>query len=146
MSNTLILFGSTTGNTETVAEQIKQNLPDATLANANEFEPNKLSEFENLIIGSSTWDEGELQYDMADLLVKLETEKPDLSKMQVFIFALGDEYYDHFCASGEILKTKLENFGATITEDILKINGMPDDKENQTALKAWMTKLKDKLT
>ena len=60
-----IFFGSTTGNTENIAEMIKTELGDLVthMANIVDAEPNDLLSYDVLILGIPTWNVGELQDD-----------------------------------------------------------------------------------
>lgn len=85
-----IFYGSSTGNTESAAEKIKELLGDmiqhvADVANA---EPHELEEYDILFFGVSTWNIGEMQDDWGDFIPKLEGL--DLSGKKVAFFAMGD--------------------------------------------------------
>ncbi len=86
-----IYFGSTTGNTESVAERIAGAVSDheVTLSNISGGSVADMLENDLLILGASTWGEGEVQDDWADLLKELG--EADLSGKKVAIFGLGDQ-------------------------------------------------------
>ena len=109
----LVIYGSTTGTTEGVAEQIADKL-GATAVNVADVTDEQIAGADNLILGSSTWGAGELQDDWYDGLEKLKAA--DLSGKTVAIFGVGDSasYSDTFCGSMAEIYHALENSGAQI--------------------------------
>lgn len=111
-----IFYGSTSGNSERVAQQIalilKQHVVlvrDVADATVDDF----LS-VDALICGASTWDIGELQEDWAAMLPDLEGI--DLSGKSIALFGLGDAYtysWNYLDCLGEIWET-LEASGARL--------------------------------
>jgi flavodoxin len=45
------------------------------------------------------------------------------------VFAPGDSFYEHFCGSVDVLEQKLKELGGELVVDGLKIDGDPDDSE-----------------
>ncbi len=86
-----IYYGSTTGNTESVAGRIAGAVSghEVTLANISGCNVADLLDNELLILGASTWGEGEVQDDWADLIKELNGA--DLSGKKVALFGLGDQ-------------------------------------------------------
>ena len=111
---TLVIYGSTTGTTEGVAEQIAQKL-GAEAVNVADVTDEQIAEADNLILGSSTWGAGELQDDWYDGLEKLKAA--DLSGKIIAIFGVGDSasYSDTFCGSMAELYHGLEDSGAQMS-------------------------------
>ncbi len=111
-----IFFGSSTGNTEDVAKQIKAELGDVVdyVKNITEITPADLTVCENLILGVPTWHIGEMQDDWAVVLGDIE--KQNFAGKKVAIFGLGDfkGYPDTYVdAMGELL-AKFEKSGAKL--------------------------------
>lgn len=113
-----IYYGSTSGSTERVAEMIRQYLGGkayvdlfdvATLQNAH-----SMNQYDVLIWGSSTWDDGQLQYDWEDFAQRLDDTQ--LTGKTVAIFGLGDQlgYDQEFVDAIKILHDKAEAMGARI--------------------------------
>ncbi|PID90873.1 MAG: flavodoxin [Bacteroidetes bacterium] len=92
-----IFFGSSTGNAEGAAEKIKDALGNAELFNVSDADASKMAEFENLIIGTSTWGVGDLQDDMEGFVGGIAGV--ELKGKKVALFGLGDQatYGDTFC-------------------------------------------------
>lgn len=120
MNKTIVIFGSTTGTCEAIAEKIAAKLGVETL-NVAELTDDVISENQNLILGSSTWGMGELQDDWYDGLTTLQNA--DLSGKTIAIFGCGDcaSYSDSFVgAIGEIyngLKDSGANFVGAVPTD-----------------------------
>ena len=99
MKKTGIFYGSTTGTTEDVAGRIAAALgiDSSDVHSASELSPALFGDYDVLILGSSTWGDGELQdewYDALDML-----RDADLSGKTVALFGCGDScsYPDTFC-------------------------------------------------
>jgi len=147
MANTLLIYGSLTGNTEGVAHKIQEmsqargkeievkNALDADLADLT-------GPYSSFIFASSTWDDGLPQADFADFIERVSASKPSLAGKKVAILGLGDSNYVHFCGATETIEQLFigEMAGQKIIEN-LRIDGYPEMEENQTALKNWVDKL-----
>lgn len=108
-----IFYGSTTGVTARVANLIASRLGIAPedVHNVAKTAPSAVGEYENLILGTSTWGAGEGQDDWLDFLDGLDMI--DLRGKRIALFGCGDETMaDTFCSGvGEIYK-RLKNTGA----------------------------------
>jgi len=134
MAKTLIVYGSTTGNTESVAETIQKILAeqniDVALQNAADIQAQDLANgYDAVLLGSSTWgdEEIELQDDFIPLYESLE--QAGLKGKKVAVFGCGDSSYTHFCGAVDAIEQKAEQLGADIIVGSLKIDGDPDDDE-----------------
>ncbi len=114
-----LFYGSTTGNTENVAQTIAQKLEIASSSvfSIDKATPERLLEFDVLILGSSTWGVGDLQDDWDGFIGKFE--KLNLAGKQVALFGTGDSssYSDSFCDAIGILAEAVEKTGATLIGD-----------------------------
>lgn len=110
-----IFYGSSSGATEEVARMIQEALGvEADLINIAEAKPEDFDRYDKIILGSSTWGDGDLQDDWEDFFD--EFKKIDLTGKTVALFGLGDqeEYPDTFVdAMGILYKQALKN-GAEI--------------------------------
>ena len=134
MGKALVVFGSTTGNTESVAEYVAETLKSEGLAvdvkNAADVKVDGLAEGYDLVLfGCSTWgdDEIELQENFVPLYDELEKAKLDGRK--VAVFGCGDSSYTHFCGAVDAIAEKAEQCGAKVVGLALKIDGDPDKDE-----------------
>lgn len=128
MKKTLIVYGSSTGTCQALAEKIAAKLGVEAVDVANMTEA-QVAEAENLILGTSTWGAGELQDDWYDGLNTLKAV--DLSGKTVALFGCGDSesYSDTFCgAMGEIYTT-LKDKGVTFVGQVDTDGYTFDDSE-----------------
>jgi flavodoxin short chain len=138
MAKALIIYGSTTGNTEStaqnIAEVLNQNDIDTTVKDVTGAE---LSDFSNgydlILLGCSTWgdDEIELQEDFSDFYDTMDGL--DLKGQKLAVFGCGDSSYTHFCGAVDALEEKTESLGANLVASGLKIDGDPDDADDEIA-------------
>ena len=92
MQNIGIFYGSSTGNTETVAKKIQEELGTdiATTYDVADAKAGDIEKFNNIIFGTSTWGIGDLQDDFEGFLS--EISNADLNGKKVALFGLGDQY------------------------------------------------------
>ncbi len=139
MKKATIIFGSTTGNTETVANKIAENMADYDVAVQYVTEvpdDSSVQEADLVLYGCSTMGLGELQEDFIPYYESRMT--PALLKgKNVAVFGLGDKenYEDYFCWSADILSKKVTDCGGNLVCEPLKVDGEPDD--NTDAVAAW---------
>lgn len=131
MSKSLIVYGSTTGNTETAAEYVAEGMEskgfEVELKNVTDIEIADLSkDFDIILFGCSTWgdDEIELQDDFIPLYESLEDAT--LKGRKVSVFGCGDSGYTYFCGAVDAIEEKLEKIGAEVVGNCLKIDGDPE--------------------
>ena len=134
MAKALVVFGSTTGNTEEVAGYVAETLVGEGMAvdvrNATKVSAQDLAAGYDLVLfGCSTWgDEAiELQEDFAPLYE--EFDKACLAGKKVAVFGCGDSSYTYFCGAVDAITEKAEECGARIVTTGLKIDGQPDKGE-----------------
>lgn len=163
MANIGIYYGTTTGNTQDVAEEIakklgvdKSNLHDVAKGDTD------FSKYDVILFGSSTLGMGDLQDDWESYIDKLK--KADLSGKKVALFGCGDSasYSDTFCdALGKIynaIKDKgcqiigqVSTDGYTFDESDSVVNGkfvgLALDQDNESDMTSeridnWIAQLK----
>jgi flavodoxin I len=90
MAKIRIFYGSSTGNTAIVAKMIQAELGDLAeyVKNIAAAKPGELSDADALILGVSTWEDGQLQGDWKRFLPKLN--KVDLTGKTLALFGLGN--------------------------------------------------------
>ena len=147
MAKIINIYGSTTGNTQSVAKKIGSNLSkkghEVTTKNVTEATIEELKDYDTIIFGSSTWNDGELQDDFIEYHMKLESTPPDLKGKKFAVFGCGESVYEQFCTAVDTLTDSLSKFDATKLLDGLKIDGYPEDDENVTKIDNWITSLLD---
>jgi len=145
MSKALIVFGSTTGNTESVSDEIakvlERNGHTVEIRNAAGLKVENLADgYDAVLLGSSTWgdEDIELQDDFVPVYESLE--QAGLSGRKVGVFGCGDSSYTHFCGAVDAIEQKAESLGAVLLGDSLRIDGDPDNGE----VAAWAQSIADK--
>ncbi|UCZ57317.1 flavodoxin [Desulfurispirillum indicum] len=159
-----IIYGSTMGNTEEAAQEIFNSFggdAESPISIAD-VTAEDLAAYDHLILGTSTWGDGELQDDWDNGLTKLEGV--DLSGKKVALFGMGDQsgYAYTFVDGIGILAAKVRNQGgeivgsvdpdgydfqaSTAIEDGVFV-GLPLDNDNESSLtskriSAWVESLK----
>lgn len=115
MKKTGIFYGSTTGTTESVARLIAEKLgvSAADVHDVSKLDAALAESYEALILGTSTWGDGELQDDWYDGIKVLKNA--NLSGKTIALFGCGDSesYSDTFCDGMGILFEDLKDSGCT---------------------------------
>lgn len=167
MKKTCIIYGSSTGTCQAVAEKIADILgvsSDDVIDVAN-ISPSTPDAYSNLFLGTSTWGAGELQDDWYDGLECLK--KANLKDKTIALFGCGDSesYGDTFCSAiGEIynvLKDSGARFvGAVSTDGYtyddsaavidgcfvgLAIDEVNEPDKTDSRICAWIDEIKDSL-
>ena len=110
-----IFYGSNGGATEKVAEMIKDELGvEADLIDVADAQISDFDKYTEMILGTSTWGEGDLQDDWDDIFD--DFQKVDLSGKTVALFGNGDQegYPNNFLdGMGTLYKQAVEN-GASV--------------------------------
>lgn len=114
MKKTIVVYGSTTGSCQDFAEKIASKLGESDVMNVSDVSADTLAEYDNLLLGSSTWGAGELQDDWYDGVETLKAT--DLSGKTVAIFGCGDAegYGDTFCGAMAEIYNAVKDSGANI--------------------------------
>ena len=112
MSKTIVVYGSSTGTCEAIAEKIAQKLGCEAIDVQN-LTADVVNNNQNLILGTSTWGAGELQDDWYDGLKVLQGA--DLTGKTIALFGCGDceSYGDTFVGGIGELFNALKTSGAT---------------------------------
>ena len=159
-----LIYGSDTGNTELVTEDLVKLLGNVEVTTVADLTPEDW-DYDNFILGIPTWYDGELQSDWEEYFEEFKTI--DFTGKKVAIFGLVDQlgYEEWFCDGiGILAKEILKNGGTVIgytTKDesydfettpksIIKDDmfyGLCIDEDNQgeltqERLKNWVEQLK----
>lgn len=84
-----ILYGSSTGRTEEVADELQKLLPGSKVFDVCDFPMDETPQYELLILGTSTWGIGEVQESWK--LMGDELAAADLGGTALAFFGLGDQ-------------------------------------------------------
>lgn len=114
MKKTVIIYGSSTGTCQNIAENIATKLGVSDILDVAKVTASQISAYDNLILGTSTWGAGEMQDDWYDGIKELKNA--NLNGKTVALFGCGDSqsYSDTFCdGMGEIYR-ELQSSGCNI--------------------------------
>jgi len=163
-----IFYGSTTGNTKKIAEDIKSNMQPGLvdIFDVKYVKIEDVEKYDNIILGSSTWGEGILQTDFERFLYDV-LKFANLKGKKIAIFGIGDSaiYPDSFADSIGIIFEALEGKGVTFVGEVPtkgyqftsslsifgdKFIGLPldddsDEDQNKLRISLWSELLKSDL-
>lgn len=164
MSKTIVIYGSTTGTCEAIAEKIAAKL-GAEALNVQNLTTDIVAANDNLILGTSTWGAGEMQDDWYDGLKALQ--QSDLSGKVIALFGCGDaesygdtfvgglgELYDGIKDSGArfIGQVAVDDYQFTESDAVRngKFVGLPlddvnEDDKTDARIDAWVATLSPNL-
>lgn len=169
MAKVGIFFGSSSGVTRGAAELLEEQIPGAELIDMEEdYEGiDQFEDYDVLLIGSSTWGQGDPQRDWVDPLYELSNEQPDLSGKKVAFFGAGDQetHGEHFVSALGKMHDLFVSLGASaygytptegfdyefsLAEREGKFCGLAFDDVNQEELtasrvSAWASQLKSEM-
>jgi len=143
MAKVLLVYGSTTGNTESLAQSVETGLEnggaEVTVKNVTDTKVEELADYDVLVFGCSTWGEGELQEDFIDF--HDEMSNISLQGKKVAVFGPGDSegYPDTFCKAVDIIEETAKKCGAEIIVESLKVDG--DVEPAMKDAEAWGAKI-----
>ena len=160
-----LIYGSDTGNTELVTEDLVKLLGDVEVTTVADLTSEDW-DHDKFILGIPTWYDGELQSDWEDYFDEFKTI--DFTDKIVAIFGLGDQlgYEEWFCDGiGILAEVVLENGGKVIgyteKDDTYELEETPKslvddstfyglclDEDNQgeltqQRLEKWITQIKE---
>ena len=135
MSKVLIVFGSTTGNTESVASFVAKGLKnkgiEPDVKSAADVEAKGLADgYDVILFGCSTWGEEEIELQDDFIPLYESFDEIDFSGKKVAVFGCGDSSYTYYCGAVDVIQEKAEQLGATIIYESLKIDGEPEVAES----------------
>ncbi|MCF6252397.1 MAG: sulfite reductase subunit alpha [Methylococcaceae bacterium] len=112
-----ILYGSQTGNSESVANDTaavaKTHGLSPVVKGMDEIEIDVLAKMENILIITSTYGEGEMPDNAQLLWDQISADSaPRMENTHYSILALGDTSYDEFCKAGMDWDNRLTELGA----------------------------------
>ena len=135
------LFGTQTGNSETIAETAaeiaKNNNFSTKLSSLDDVSMEALQKMKNAVFVVSTYGEGEMP-DNAHLFWESlsSSTAPKLENLNFGVLALGDTGYDEFCNAGKMIDVRLEQLGAKRL-----IQRVDCDVDFETLSNEWIDKI-----
>ena len=128
MKSTIVIYGSSTGTCQAIAEKIATKLGVEAIDVAS-MDNAVIANHDNLILGTSTWGAGEMQDDWYDGVNTLKSA--GLSGKIIALFGCGDSesYCDTFCGGMKELKDAAVEAGATVLDGVSTDGYTFDDSE-----------------
>jgi flavodoxin I len=158
----IIIYGSSTGNCEEAANQIATYFGDVLVKEVSTATADDLQKNNKILLGSSTWGDGEMQDDFDPFLSVLK--KTDFSGKKIALFGTGDAdgYGDTFVDALKILYDIVVEKGGEVLGQVEaneydyedsqavidgKFVGLPLDYDNEPdkvddQIKKWVENLK----
>lgn len=167
MNKTCIIYGSSTGTCQAIAEKIAEKLGinSSDVFDVANIDADTAGDYTNLLLGTSTWGAGELQDDWYDGLEALK--KADLAGKTVALFGCGDceSYGDTFCGAMAEIYDGLKDSGATFVGQVdtdgytyddsaavidgkfigLPLDDVNEDDKTDDRIEAWIESIKGSL-
>ena len=164
MNATIVVYGSSTGTCEAIAEKIAQKIGCEAI-NVQDLTAEVVESNQNLILGTSTWGAGELQDDWYDGLKVLQGA--NLAGKTIALFGCGDlesysdtfvggigELYNGIKASGARFVGAVSPDGYTFDDSEAVIDGkfiglplddVNEDDKTDSRINAWVAEISPNL-
>ena len=158
-----LIYGSSTGNTESIVQSLSNilGINNLDLKEVSQTNAEEISSYDKLILASSTWGAGDLQSDWEEFEIQLENV--NFKNKTVALVGLGDQkrFGDTFCEALSLLYSKTRkaniigqtstvgyNFEASKSVVNGEFVGLALDEDNQQELttqrlEAWVKKIKE---
>ena len=136
----IILYGSQTGNAQSIAEEIysrfeNDKIPFMSLDKSLFlFENNNVIQNEEVIIVISTTGNGDMPINAEKwwrFIKNRKIDKNHLAGLKFNILALGDSNFDYFCAAGKKIFKRLKELSAIPLNQIVTIDDVDGDYEEK---------------
>jgi len=127
MATVGIFVGSSGGVTQGAAEKLEELFDDCELINMEEDydDLDQFNDFDVLLIGSSTWGQGDPQRDWVDPLYEMDNDEPDFSGKKVAFFGAGDQssHGEEFVSALGKMKEIFSKLGADTDYGFISTDG-----------------------
>lgn len=164
MNKTIVIYGSSTGTCQAIAEKVANELGVEAI-DVQKLNADVVKENQNLILGTSTWGAGEMQDDWYDGIKVLQGA--DLAGKTIALFGCGDceSYGDTFVGGMGELYNGIKDSGATFVGSVgtdgynfsdsdavvdgefvgLPLDDVNEDDKTDERISNWVSSIKDKL-
>lgn len=164
MKTTIVIYGSSTGSCQSIAETIASKL-GVEAVDVTSISDDTIKSHENLILGTSTWGAGEMQDDWYDGVKVLKNA--GLNGKIVALFGCGDSesYSDTFCGGMKELYDAVVEAGANVLPGVstdgytfddseavdgdrfvgLALDDVNEDDKTEERIDAWLEAIKPSL-
>jgi len=149
MADILILVGTESGNSQMVADLLREELGRlghrVDVTTGADAADSWFAGRDVVLICTATHGDGELPDNIIPLHDRLKSARPDLAHIRYGVIALGDQtYHDTFCFAGKAMDALFAELGARRVGERLEIDActqpLPDEEAMEWA-KEWVTLL-----
>ncbi|HLQ96941.1 MAG TPA: flavodoxin domain-containing protein [Pseudogracilibacillus sp.] len=135
MGKILMTYASQTGNTEVITDIIAhylEELKHEVTVKSFDFDMidvDAINEYDALLVGTYTWDDGELPYEVEDFYIDIE--ELNLDKLIAAAYGSADSFYDTYGGAIELVHDHLKYLGAKVIGEPFKIDLEPSAKDEE---------------
>src|SRR5699024_5262725 len=98
--------------------------------------------YDAVLIGTYTWDDGELPYEVEDFYI--EMEDIDITGHIIGVYGSADSFYDTYGGAIELASDHAKHLGATLVDEPLNIDLEPN-REDEARLAAFARLVSEKI-
>lgn len=164
MKSTVVIYGSSTGTCQSIAESIASKLGVEAVDVASISE-DTIKNNDNLILGTSTWGDGEMQDDWYDGVKTLKSAGLDGKTVAIFGCGDSESYSGTFCGGMKELYDAAVEAGAKVLPGVstdgytfddseavdggkfvgLALDDVNEDDKTEERVDAWLEAIKPQL-
>jgi flavodoxin I len=126
-------YVSMSGNTEDMANILHDELLslgcEVDMECLDTVDVEEITTYNGMFLGSYTWGDGDLPYEAEDFYEELDGI--DFHGTSAACFGSGDHAYPKYCAAVDTFARKLEERGASVFSQRLKMELSPETKEQE---------------
>jgi len=142
MTRVLIVYGSSKGRTGRIAREAARALESrgmqAVMKNVFEARPEELLDYPYIVLGSSTYGQGDLQRDFLDF--ERGMDDLDLTGIKAAIFGSGNSRYQYYAEAVDILEAKVKIQGARLLIPSFRQDMMSEAPDGEE-VRSWAARL-----
>ncbi|SEP88365.1 flavodoxin I [Virgibacillus subterraneus] len=133
MGKVLMLYASMTGNTELMAEIIAEVVENrghevvTKTFDLDSIDVEELLEYDGVLVGTYSWDDGELPYEAEDFYEELDDV--DITGKIVGVFGSGDSFYDSYGGASQMMGERFKEKQANLVAERLIVDLEPDKQD-----------------
>lgn len=135
MGKILMIYASQSGNTEIITDIIADNLrklDQLVVIKSFDFDVidmEALAEYDAVLVGTYTWDDGELPYEVEDFYIDIADV--DITGVTFGVYGSADSCYDTYGLAIDLLADRITNQGGNVIEERLKIDILPNKRDKK---------------
>ncbi len=125
-----------------ISQELRSRGVENIVKNTFEARPSELADYKFIILGSSTWSDGDLAVDFINF--EREMDDLDLKGHYGAVFGPGSSRFRFFCEAVNILEAKLRSLGTRMILPSLKVNEMAGNTEEES--REWAEVLAEEIS